>query len=219
MPSTATLKSLVSGLKKYLSRNPSFVIKIGVILIILLGLGLYLWWYSSQDHSIYSKLKTENYNGQNFLNISFKYPSIMTFNSTLVHELNKTNTPLVYSYKISSTQNVFIAVTYLPILKNLNLSPSQLLYQIKNDTGDYIDLLSREGTNRYSGLYGDCENYITNTDNQTGLLCTTSSGGLVTTRVVGVTNVNQYIFLLVMPSKVWTAHQQVWQKIEKSFVY
>jgi len=211
---------LTDDIQKKIPLSRLTLLFFGLSVIFIIGLGIYLGWYFSQDHSIYSKLSTKIYNGKNFSDISFKYPSVMTYSSPLVKQLDKNNsTPLVYSYKINSKQNALLALTYVPVVQSLNLPPSLLLSQIKNKSGDYIDLLNKESSKSYSELYGACQNYIKNINNQVGLLCTTTSNGLTTTRVVGVTTQDQYILILVMPTTVWNAHTKVWQKIESNFTY
>ena len=88
------------------SKN-NFKGKIHVIVIILIILAVSfisaLLIEKHTNKSIYSKLSVANYN-QNNLNVSFNYPSVMSYNNALVEKLSKDNTPLVYNYAINSHQ-------------------------------------------------------------------------------------------------------------------
>jgi hypothetical protein len=188
---------------------------------LLICLVIFLIWYFSENHSIYSRLTHVTYN-QSGIDINFEYPSVMKTDSQLLKALSKDNAVLLYNHSINSHQNLDIAASHQPIgkvLSVLKLSPSQLLNQVNIKSGDYITFINQKSASGYSDLYGDCAKYITNVNKQVGLICTTESKGITTAKIIGVDTNNQYTLYLVMPDNIWKSDQQVWQKIEKSFTY
>lgn len=201
-----------------------------VLIVAVLGFG---WWYQSQDHSIYSKLTTENYdlNGHVF---SFEYPAVMKTDTPLLKQLasdNTTNspdigTPVAYYYKPVATSKLPVVTMSLyflnvgGLLNQLDLTPSQMLSQVKAKSGSYVDLFNHANPTDFDSLYKNCNNYITNINNQKSLICATNKTSAITvTSIIGVTSTYQYNLEFFVANSVWSAHPKVWQEVEKSFTY
>src|SRR5665213_1223291 len=76
------------------------------------GIGGLVYWYNSQDHSIYSKLTTASYNKRGVV-YGFKYPSVLKQNTNLQSKLQYT--PLVYSNYTKNNFQVHEYVSYYDI--------------------------------------------------------------------------------------------------------
>jgi len=199
-----------------------------IALVLLAGVGGFLYWYIPQDHSIYAKLTSENYT-QNGVNISFLYPSILKPDASQLAKLQNQykNNPsaaeyLIYDYQQNTPQRIGLNVTSLKVaslLGDLNLTPAQLLDQIKSGSGSFVDAINKANPATFSTLFNGCNNFITNTSNQRLVTCYTSTDGFSLVQLVGVDSNYQYNLFLFMPNAVWSSHPKVWQKVEKSFVY
>jgi hypothetical protein len=204
-----------------LKNNKKFNLVLTVIVLIVLAFVIVLIFYSTKNNSAYTELTTTSYSTTNN-KVSFQYPSIMKFDSTLVSKLSRYNTPLIYSTKVTTKTRSLEALSYLSvtqILSLLKLSQVQLLNQIKKNSGDYIDLLNIKNPNLYKQIYGNCNKSITNVNNQTGLICTSSANGMQVTRVIGINKGTQYSLEMDTPTNIWNDNTDVWSTIEKSFTY
>lgn len=193
-------------------------ILIACLAVIIVGvIGGVFYVYSSQDHSIYAQLKTENY-AQNGFNLSFSYPAVMT------SPLKNPAILVAYGYDTNSdsSKRMVEGVGYIPYgnaLRTLKITPSEVLNQIVAKSGSFVTALNRNDSGNFNYLYGGCNSFITATNGQKDVLCTTNKSNFTTTDVIGEDGNNQYILTMLMPTTVWTAHQKVWQKVEKSFSY
>jgi hypothetical protein len=188
-----------------------------LLVVIVGGVGGLLYLYSSQDHSIYANLKTENY-AQNGFNLSFSYPAVMT------SPLKNPSILVAYGYNINSdsSKRMVEGVGYLPYgnaLRTLKITPSEVLSQIVAKSGTFVTALNRNDPGNFNYLYGGCNSFMTAANGQKDVLCTTNKSNFTTANVIGEDGNNQYILTILMPTTIWTAHQKVWQKVEKSFSY
>ncbi len=220
--------SIEDEANKHKRRKRLVIGLVSLVLVLLAGVSGFLYWYLPQDHSIYAKLTAENYN-QNGVNLSFLYPSIMQPDSTELTKLQnqtKDNTTvsdyLFYDYRISTSQRMSINVYSFKIdgiLRALNLTPAQLLAQIKAGSGSFVDVLNKKNPQAFTTLYNGCNNSITNNSNQTLVTCYASYSGYTIEQLAGADTNYQYNLTLFMPNAIWNAHPKVWQKVEKSFIY
>jgi hypothetical protein len=199
-------------------RKPLIIFLIIVAIVLLAGVGVLYYWYSQSDHSVYSKLTTESY-GQNGIDFSFKYPSIMQSNPSIAAQ--EKNAPFAYSYYIGNNAQAIVFASYVPlssILEQLDLTPAQFISQVRADSGSFIT-----ATNSAADFVG-CNNTILTSSGQTDAVCINhpvakNNSTYTNVRVVGATTSYQYTLNIDTLPLVWTSHQKVWQKVEKSFSY
>jgi len=197
---------------------------IGLIIlgvIILIGGAFVARWYREQDHSIYSKLATENYH-ENGLEFSFSYPRIMQKNAVIASKLP--DAPVAYTYYSSQGLQAVVAVSHENIgstLQVLRLKPAQFIAQLRSGSGSYISALKemQGNANSYKMDFPGCTQTVITNGGQTTVLCVYNSYGHTYIRVIGATQTTQYTLESIMTPAVWAAHQKVWQKVEKSFSF
>lgn len=186
------------------------------LLIVLLLIGVIYYFFLREKPSVYSDLTTENYN-QNSISFSFKYPSILT----QTQALSIKNPDILVAYEGTiGPDNTLVDLSTLSdsqAISNLKLTPSDILNQIKNGSGSYINYLNKGYPDNYKSLFGTCSNNMVNTANQVMVVCSSNTDGYVDTRLVGADNNYQYILQLYMSTPVWNNNPSVWYEVEKSF--
>ncbi len=188
--------------------------------ILLIGIAGFSIWYLQQDHSIYAKLTVKTYH-QNNVSISFLYPSIMSVDTVAVSA--NPDMKAAFQYESGATKLAIVggAIPYSTILQHFNMTPLQELTELKTGQGSYVSVIKKEEPTLYSTLYGNCSWLIT-TSGEKDLLCThqsTNDSGNTTINITAADKNYQYVLTIGMTNNIWTKHQQVWQKIEKSFTY
>lgn len=190
-----------------------------IVILILAGAGGFYYLYSKQDHSVYSKLANATYT-QNGYNLSFGYPSIMThYNS------NNPAILLAYEYKVKKGEGSGVGlggpIPYGKALSHLGITPSEVISSLVTHTGNFADVIKKDNPSAFTnnGLYGSCHSYITTNSGQIDALCVASQSGVTVARVIGEDDTNQYTLFITATNQLWSEHQQVWQKVEKSFSY
>lgn len=213
-------------------KKRNFVIVLSLCLIVLMlgAAGGFYYLYSSKDHSIYSKLSTENYSSNSYV-VNFKYPSVMSKDQAVLSKLQTTSNygPLVvYVYQNSDNQKIAEFASYLnitPFIQQTGLTPTQVTSQILAKSGTYVNLFNHANPNAFSTLYPNCDSTIINLNGQTNIICTNNikatptEQALVSTLVIGITQDTQYTLTLEMPNTLWQEHKQVWKEVEQSFTY
>lgn len=197
-------------------RLPRPVLAACLLAVALAGTVQVYSWYASRYHSVYNKLVSASYsqNGQDF---SFSYPAVMQSEPSLAKQLQSTS--VAYTYNVSSQDKALISVSYTPIsttLRNFGISPSELISQIKAKSGNYVDSLTKSDPNLFADTYRNCDSSIA-TASGSALGCKVTGTTYTVARIIGATANYQYALNLSMPNAVWIAHQNVWQKVEKSF--
>lgn len=213
-------KADFEGQQHQKNKRKKLFILFGCLFVVLSGGGLgFAYWYTHQDHSIYAPLSTETYN-QGGIKFQFKYPSILKPTTTLSNE--SADFKVAYLRDQGGDQ-VVVDAGVLPIdqiLQSLHLTPTQLLAQIKAQSGSFVDAFKKVSPNGYDALYGACHAMITTASGQNDLFCVnTSSGTYTNVAVIGADTNNQYILQLYMTNDLWKNHPHVWQAVEKSFKF
>ncbi len=212
--------SIEKGEKQGKKRKRLIVLLVCLVAVLLLGASGFYYWYSQQDHSVYAKLTTENYN-KDGISFSFQYSSIMSV-STKALAANK-DTKAAYEYESGTTKLGIImgAIPFSSILKQFNITPTQELTQLKTGQGNFANSIKTANPTVFNTDYGNC-NWITTNSGQKDLICThqeSSDGGNTVIIVIGADNNYQYDLTLGITNNIYSAYQKVWQKIEKSFNY
>src|SRR5665213_1899512 len=136
-----------------------YIVCVVVIICALAVTAYYFVLYKKP--SAYSKLTTENYN-ENSISFSFKYPAIL--NKTT--ELTAKNPNVLVAFdKTIGPDNTLVDMSTLSdsqVLQPLKLSPSDVLNQIRNGKGSYVDLLNKNYPNNYKQLFGTCGHNMVN---------------------------------------------------------
>jgi nitrate reductase NapE component len=206
--------------KQSKKRKRLIVLAVCLVAILLVGVGGFYYWYSQQDHSVYAKLTTENYN-QDDISFSFQYPAVMSV-STKALAANK-DTKAAYQYESGATKLGIImgAIPFSAILQQFNITPTQELTQLQTGQGNFANAIKTANPSVFSTDYGNC-NWLTTNSGQKDLICThqeSSDGGNTVIIVIGADDNYQYGLTLGITNNIYSAHQKVWQKIEKSFNY
>jgi hypothetical protein len=192
------------------------------IALIVIGLIVGLVYpHYSEDDSIYSKLSTDKYTNTTS-KVSFEYPSFMEKDKALEKSYSA-------AYVSTPQKMLFVVVTVnvSPILKALNMSPSQYITAAQEHSASFskkLNGISNASPNIYGSLFGGCSisrKLIKTTRGQTAMLCVTSmrSPDVTQAQVIGVTSNYTVKFVLNMSTNTWNAHQKVWEKVEKNLSY
>jgi hypothetical protein len=219
--SSVSSNSLEDEAAKHKKHRLRIALAFLVVIIILGGGAAFYHWYSSQDHSIYSKLKTESYS-QNGITFSYLYPTILKSNPTIASKLE--DSPVAYSYYVGKNFQSLVSTSVYPVgtlLQSLDLTPAKFISQIRTGSGSYINALndSKGGPKTFATIFQGCNHTVVTNSGQTAVLCVSNQSDYVTARVIGATASYQYTLTLAMRPALWTAHQKVWQKIENSFSF
>jgi hypothetical protein len=192
------------------------------IALIVIGLIVGLVYpHYSEDNSIYSKLSTDSFTNTTS-NISFEYPSFMEKDKALEKSYSA-------AYVSTPQKMLFVVVTVnvSPILKALNMSPTQYMTAAQEHSTSFtkkLNSISNASSNIYDSLFGGCltsRKLIKTTNGQTALVCVTSikSPDVTQVQIMGVTSNYTVKFALNMPTTTWNEHPKVWEKVEKSLSY
>jgi len=186
------------------------------VIIVLVGATQLFSWFSIHYLSVYNKLIPAHYSNQNGLDFSFIHPAALSYNSNIAGQLKFT--PVAYSYNLTSQKEALIDVSYTPIeqpLKALKLTPTELVAQVKVNSGTYINYLNKTSPGA-TDAYKNCNNVIT-TANGSDLMCTINGTNGTITHVINASSNYLYSLNLYIPKSIWGVHQNIWQKVEKSF--
>lgn len=190
----------------------------GSAFLVLVGGGGSFYLYSQQDHSIYAKSDHVSYD-RGGVRFSLDYPSVLKSTASL----SAKNVSFKVAYKYTDkTDKVIINVGALrdtKVLQNLRLTPAQFLGQIKSHSGRYVDSLNKSNPDGFKSLYAGCDTNLITDSKQTDVVCVNSVNGFTNVRVIGANTNYQYILQLYMNDSLWNNHQDIWQKVEKSFAF
>lgn len=198
-----------------------FVLLVCLVAVLLVSGGGFYYWYSQQDHSIYAKLTTEKYH-QNGISFSFQYPAVIMPVNTKVLAAYK-GAKAAYQYQNGSIRIAIImaVIPFNSILQQFYITPTQELIQLKTGQGSFANAFRAANPSEFSTNYGNC-NWQTANSGQQDLVCThqeSSNGGYTVVIVIGADDNYQYDLVLSITNNIYSAHQKVWQKIEKSLNY
>jgi hypothetical protein len=202
---------------KVLTKNTlSLSLKGAVAVIVLVSATQLFSWFSTHYFSVYNKLVPTHYSNQNGLDFSLIHPKALSYNGTVAGQLKLT--PVAYSYSLSSQREALIDVNYSPIgkaLQTLKLTPAELLAQVKAGSGTYINYLNKTSPGS-TDAYKNCNSTVATT-NGSDLMCTVNGTNGTITHVIDANSSYLYSLNLYIPKSIWGAHQNIWQKVEKSF--
>jgi len=213
-----TKDSVERELRQKRRRKMLTIVSSCLVGIILLGAGGFYFWHNKQA-TLYNKLTTATYN-QNGYNISFSYPAVMT---TPASQPNN-GILLAYAHPVNNSQRAVVGIggpiPYGKALQHFGITPSQVITQLVTHKGSFVDILDPSNPNAFNNQFGNCHSYIKANSGQTDVLCVdTSQPDFTVAKVIGEDDTNQYSLFITVPNSLWAAHQQVWQKVEKSFSY
>lgn len=216
VPKTSTAFTRLKS-KEYAKGKLRLGATVATVLIVLAGATQIFSWLSTHYFSPYNKLVASSYSSQSGLQFSLIHPAVMSYNSAITGELK--STPVAYSYNMTSQREALIDVNYSsikPTLHSLRLTPAELLSQIKAGSGSYIDYLNKTSPGFYIDTYKNCNSSIT-TPSGSDLVCRVNGTNGTTTNVIGTNSAYLYSLNLYIPTSIWSVHQNIWQKVEKSF--
>ena len=213
LPSQASIVAEQAGQAK---KKRQFVVFLCLAIAVLAGIIGWLFWSAGQDHSAYANLTSEQYS-QNGVSFGFMYPKMLTSTNSLAAQNASIKVAFLGG---EGSDRLLIDAGANPIgqiLQELQISPTTLLSQLEARSGSFVNKLRSANAGAYDAIYGHCMNYLVTTSGQKDVLCAASAGGYTNVLVVGADTNNQYTLQLYMTTHVWTSHQDLWRKVEKSF--